>query len=164
MTAKEYEACTRWLSHTPRRAKIFGWLFRLLPVGIAVAYGVLVILLFWTDHWLKWRFLVVPALTFLLVTLLRKWLNFPRPYDQLKYTPFLSAQPGKGKSFPSRHTASASAIALAFYQISPWLGTVLMILALVVAVSRVVGGAHYIRDTAVGFFLSFLFLPLYFIG
>lgn len=164
MTAKGYAACTQWLSRTPRRAKIFRWLFRLLPMAIAAMYAAVAIFLLCMDHKMKWRFLAVPAITFLAVTLLRKWLNFPRPYDQLKYTPFLSSQLGKGKSFPSRHTASASAIALAFCQIHPFVGAVFIGFAAAVAVSRVIGGVHYIRDVVAGFFLPFILLPLYFVG
>lgn len=163
MTAQRYIACTSWLSRTPKRARCFRLLFRLLPIVAAVAYLSCAVFLFWKGHPVAIRFLAVPALTFLVVTLLRQWLNFPRPYDQLEYTPFLSAKPGKGKSFPSRHTASAAAIALAFCQLSPALGGGFWVLAATVAVSRVVGGAHYVRDVLVGFFLPFLFLPLYFL-
>lgn len=161
MTAEEYTACTGWLSRTPKRARCFRMLFRLLPVVAAVAYLCCAAFLLWKGHPVAIRFLAVPALTFLAVTLLRRWLNFPRPYDQLEYTPFLSAEPGKGKSFPSRHTASAAAIALAFCQLSPALGGGFWALAAMVAVSRVVGGVHYVQDVLVGFFLPFLFLPLY---
>ncbi len=161
MTARTYTACADWLSRTPIRACCFRLLFRLLPIVTAVAYLSCAAFLLWKGHLISIQFLVVPALTFLGVTLLRQWLNFPRPYDQLEYAPFLSAEPGKGKSFPSRHTASAAAIALAFCQLSPALGSGFWVLAVMVAASRVVGGAHYIRDVLAGLFLPLLFLPLY---
>lgn len=163
MTAGQYAACSRWLGRTPRRARCFRAAFRLLPVLIAAVYAVGAGLLLWQDHPMKWRFLAVPALTFCVVSLLRRWLNFPRPYDQMEYSAFLSAEPGKGKSFPSRHTASAAAIALAFCQVSSVWGAVFWLLAVLVALSRVAGGAHYIRDVAAGLLLPLVFLPLYFL-
>ena len=111
MTAEQYNACTRWLNQTPFRAALFRALFRILPVLSAVCYLLTLLFLFLTQHE-KWlRFLLIPALVFVLVTILRKLLNIQRPYDRMNYTPFLPAKPGKGKSFPSRHTASAGAIA-----------------------------------------------------
>lgn len=163
MTAAAYTACACWLNRTPLRRRFFRGLFRLLPIFTGMVYLAFAGFLFYQDHTIKVRFLAVPAVTFAVVSLLRRWLDFPRPYDCLPYVPFLSAQPGKGKSFPSRHTASAAAISLAFFQVSRELGALFLAVAVVVAISRVVGGVHYIRDVAAGFFLPFLFLPLYFI-
>ncbi len=164
MSAAQYQACTDWLNHSSRRACLFHCLFRCLPILSALCYLGTLGYLFWCQS-PDWPFFFgVPALTFLSVTLLRKILNAPRPYDILSYTPFLPATPQKGKSFPSRHTTSAAAIALAFFRISPWAGIFFTILALAVAISRIVGGVHFVRDVVFGLLFSLPFALLYFIA
>lgn len=164
MTAAHYQACTDWLNHTPSRARLFRCLFRWLPILSALCYLGTLGYLFWCQS-PEWPFFLgVPALTFLAVTLFRKVLNAPRPYDCLSYTPFLPATPGKGKSLPSRHTTSAAAIALAFLYLSPWAGLFFSILALAVAVSRVIGGVHFVRDVTIGLLFSLPFALLYFLA
>lgn len=95
-----------------------------------------------------WRFALVPAATFVLVTILRKVINRPRPYDALSFEPVGKAERGKGKSMPSRHTASAAAIALAFAYAFPHPAVIVLCAALgaLVAFSRVAKGAHYPSD------------------
>ena len=57
------------------------------------------------------RAVLVPAACFAVVTALRPLLGKQRPYDRYGAPPVGAYSPGKGKSMPSRHTASAAAIA-----------------------------------------------------
>ena len=52
-------------------------------------------------------YLLVPAICFFSVTILRKIINRTRPYDAFLLPPVGKHVPGKGKSMPSRHAASA---------------------------------------------------------
>lgn len=103
-----------------------------------------------------WRFALVPAATFVLVSLVRKVINRPRPYDALSFEPIGHEERGKGKSMPSRHTASAAAIALAFAYAVPHPAVVAFCAALgaMVAVSRVMKGAHYPSDVLAALLFS----------
>ncbi len=161
MTAQGYQSCTDWLNHTPKRRQFFLFLFRRLPLVPAISYAGAVLFLFVTQHAVRFHFLLVPAVTFLAATFLRKALNFPRPYDQLAYTPFLPVHPGKGKSFPSRHSASAVAIALAFGAVNGWAGLAFGLIALAIGVCRVIGGAHFWRDVIAGWLFPLPFALLY---
>ncbi len=161
MKASFYNSCTAWLSRTPRRSAFFRMLFWLLPVVTAVSYLLTLVGLFLLCQEKCLLFFGVPALIFLSVTILRKTLNTPRPYDQLDYTPFLPAKEGKGKSFPSRHTASATAIACAFFYLSPPLGCIFGTLAVCIAVSRVVSGMHTFADVIAGILFPLPFALLY---
>ncbi|HIS48905.1 MAG TPA: phosphatase PAP2 family protein [Candidatus Gallacutalibacter pullistercoris] len=161
MKASFYNGCTAWLNRTPRRSVFFRVLFRLLPIVTAVSYLLMLVGLFWLHREKFLLFFGVPAFVFLSVTILRKALNITRPYDQMDYTPFLPADKGKGKSFPSRHTASAAAIACAFFYLSPLLGCVFWILAVCVAVSRVVSGMHTFADVIAGILFPLPFALLY---
>ena len=66
--------------------------------------------------------------------------------------------------FPSLHVFSASIISMAVLTQSSFLGVILLILSLVIAFCRVLGGVHYPHDVVAGYliglicgFLLFLF-------
>ena len=86
-----------------------------------------------------------------------------RPYQKYCIRPLF--QNKLGQSMPSRHTASAIAIAIAGYIVSPIIGYVLGFIAGIIGLSRIVSGVHYISDVLFALFLSFLiygFILLYF--
>lgn len=89
------------------------------------------------------------AVGFIGVTVLRSTLNFKRPYEVYD---FYEVPPRElsGKSFPSRHTYSGFAIATLSWLVSPLVFAGLMILALAIAVCRVLTGIHFLRDVLVG--------------
>ena len=95
------------------------------------------------------RYITVCAVPFVLVSILRKLINAPRPYEQL---PFYEVPPKnkRGEGFPSRHVFSIFVIAscLAFENIL--LGVGLAALGVLLAVCRVLLGMHFIRDTVAG--------------
>jgi len=99
------------------------------------------------------RVIVIPAAAFFLVTVIRSALNFKRPYEKYPITPLVSKST-KGKSCPSRHTACAVIIALAYMYISLPLGVVMMIISLLIAASRPVMGVHFPLDIIFGGLLS----------
>lgn len=112
------------------------------------AYPVtLLILLYRCDRFL-WRALAVPAVFFVLLSIVRKWINRPRPYETLKIVPLLSRE-SSGASFPSRHIFSAFIIAATITAVTPW-GCLLFVPAILLALIRVVGGVHYPSDVFAG--------------
>ena len=109
---------------------------------------------------------LVAAVPFLLVTLVRRLLDLPRPYEvyDLYDRPTHDRQ---GRGFPSRHAASAAVIAvILLFECLP-LGLAVSLVGLVMCVCRVLLGIHFVRDVlagaligAVGGVLGMLFLPL----
>ncbi len=95
-------------------------------------------------------FLAVPAFCLVAVTVIRARINRTRPYDALGYAPLLPKESGKGESFPSRHTASAWVIAMAYWYLSPVYGGLMLAAAVLVGVTRVLTGVHYLSDVLVG--------------
>lgn len=93
--------------------------------------------------------LTVPAVTFLSVTLLRILINKPRPYEAMNINPLIKKDT-VGKSFPSRHSASIFTIAMASFNYSVILGTILVIIGIIMCISRVLAGVHYISDVIAG--------------
>ncbi|MDE3024386.1 MAG: phosphatase PAP2 family protein [Acidobacteriota bacterium] len=57
-------------------------------------------------------------------------------------------------SFPSDHASASFAIAFAVVMVDPLVGAVFLLLALVIAVGRLLIGAHYPGDVAAGFLIG----------
>ena len=161
MTKETYLKLMDWIRSTPPGEK---WLLRcskFLTYFYIAAYCCGALLLCIRQREALLRYLLVPAVVFAFVTLFRAAVNRPRPYDALGYEPMGKAKHGKGKSFPSRHTASAAAIACAFGFLSPAAGAAAGVLALAIGASRVIGGAHYLGDVLGGLLFPLPFALLY---
>ena len=94
------------------------------------------------------KFTLIPLCTLILISVLRLIINAKRPYEVYDYTPAVNKNT-LGQSFPSRHTVSAFIIAMSFWYIFPPLGIAAMVVSVLIALSRVLSGAHFIRDVLV---------------
>lgn len=99
--------------------------------------------------------LAVCAVPFAVLSLLRKKINAPRPYEVWGVAPLLPKDT-KGKSFPSRHVFSAFVIACVAGFICLPLGAAVGILGALLMVIRVIGGVHFPRDVVAGALIGIL--------
>ena len=131
------------------------WL-RVPTLVCAGAYLLALLLLMLARDMRLIRVLLVPAACFVICTILRPLIGRQRPYDRFAAEPVGSYKSGKGKSMPSRHTASAAAIALAVAYAfpSPLLIGGMALLCLVIAALRVLCGQHYPGDVIAALLLS----------
>lgn len=106
-------------------------------------------------------YLLIPGASFILLSMVRKILNQPRPYEAWEIEPLI-ARDSSGQSMPSRHVFSATIISMAVLTIHLWLGLVLLLLSALLAFCRVVGGVHYPKDVLVGYGLGILMGALLF--
>lgn len=148
MTRQQYEALSAPFREEGRKRILLGanrgvtWL-------CYAAYPVLLITLaLLRDQRFFWA-LGVPAVSFVLLSLVRSRLNFPRPYQVLDITPLIHKET-QGKSMPSRHVFSIFMIAMTLLWVLPWAGGVLLVLGAALGCIRVIGGVHFPRDVAVG--------------
>jgi len=132
---------------------ILRFVYKLLPAVMLVAYPVLLVHVFFTDLQSLPKLVLVPMHVFLGVTLLRMIIDEQRPYERFD-TPSVFGKTTKGKSFPSRHTASAFIIAMAFMYVDFWWGMLAMLISLLIELSRIMAGAHYIHDVLAGMAIS----------
>lgn len=97
------------------------------------------------------RVLFVPAISFLLLSFIRKKINRKRPYEIFGMPPVIKKDT-KGNSFPSRHVFSATIIAMTFLLMSPWqwIGSIFLVVSVLLAIVRVISGVHFISDVAAG--------------
>ena len=156
MTRETYIRMTEATRHAVSRlpgGKI--WL-RVPTLVCAGAYLLALLLLMLARDMRLIRVLLVPAACFAVCTVLRPIIGRQRPYDRFAAEPVGSYMPGKGKSMPSRHTASAAAIALAaaYAFPMPWLIACMALLCLLIAALRVLCGQHYPSDVLIALLLS----------
>ena len=102
-----------------------------------------------SDAWEALRLLLVTGVPFVLVSILRKLIDAPRPYEFLE---FYKKKPKakQGQSFPSRHVFSVTVIGVCLMPWSVLVGAGLLVLGAALAVIRVLLGMHFVRDVAAG--------------
>ena len=106
-------------------------------------------------------YIMVPALGFILLTLVRKWINQPRPYETWGIVPLLEKD-SSGNSMPSRHVFSATIISMACLHANLPAGLILLLLSALLGLVRVLGGVHYPKDVLVGYACGLLWGILFF--
>ncbi|MFR6259086.1 MAG: phosphatase PAP2 family protein, partial [Anaerovoracaceae bacterium] len=99
---------------------------------------------------------LVPAISFIIVSIFRYLCCSPRPYEVFDIPPLIKKDT-RGKSFPSRHVFSAVIIAVTVYYYYPLPGIILGILSLMLAAVRVIGGVHFTKDVVAGIFMGVCF-------
>ena len=124
-----------------------------------LAYPLLLVYLFFFGKFSSYfsfeKALLVPAVSFVLLSVFRKAVNRPRPYEKFQLEPVIKKDT-KGHSFPSRHVFSATMIAMTFLLMSPWswLGVIFLFVSIALAVVRVVSGVHFISDVIAGIIVA----------
>ncbi|MBR2715502.1 MAG: phosphatase PAP2 family protein [Ruminococcus sp.] len=158
MKEEQYKFLSEYFVSTKNRSNIIKALHDVLPAIIMVSYPVQLLYLMFTTGFKNETFLkvtLVPLGVLIIVTALRYIVNAKRPYEVYDYTPAV-AKSTKGKSFPSRHTASAFIIAMAFLYLDISLGVIMLILSTVIGITRVLSGVHFIKDVIGGALISII--------
>ena len=109
-----------------------------------------------------YAYILVPAFGFVLLTLVRKWINQPRPYETWEIVPLLDKD-SSGNSMPSRHVFSATIISMACLHANLPVGMILLVLSAFLGLVRILGGVHYPKDVLVGYACGLLLGILFFI-
>ena len=146
----------------PRLAELCVVLGKMITLSVYIFYPLflLYIFIFAKEELLK--LVLIPAVSFLFVSILRRLINAQRPYEKLPITPLYNKKT-VGNSFPSRHTFSVFIIAFVTLYLEFWTGLVLFFIGLILAVTRVLCGVHFIKDVLVGFLIALVFGAIVFI-
>lgn len=148
MTAQQYDRLSAPF-RAPARACGLRLVNKLLTVACYLAYPMALLALAWThDHRLV-KAVLIPAISFVLVSAFRRVVSAPRPYEVLDITPIIHKDT-RGKSFPSRHVFSVFVIAMVLLWLEPPIGILFLLMGVLLATCRVIGGVHWLRDVLAG--------------
>lgn len=153
MTRESYIRLTGYVRDYPNRIRALNFTNHLLTDAVFLGYPVFLLSLFFKDNPFLFRAVLVPAVSFVAVTVFRKVHNAPRPYEKFDIPPVIGKD-SSGKSFPSRHVFSIFVIAVTVFQVYPVIGTLLLVLGVILALIRVIGGVHEPRDVIAGAFIG----------
>lgn len=155
MTRETYRKITEPLRDNIELTRWVKRINRVLTACVFCIYPVfLTILLGRGDHFFV-RAVLVPAISFVLVSIFRRVVNLPRPYEKFDMLPVLEKDT-KGKSFPSRHVFSVFVIATTVFVRQPAAGVLLGAVGAVLGIIRVVGGVHEPKDITAGAMIGIL--------
>ena len=107
-------------------------------------------------------YVFIPASGFVILSLLRKKINAPRPYEEWDINPLLHRD-SPGQSMPSRHVFSATIISMACLHASLFVGVILLVLSAFLGLVRVLGGVHYPKDVVVGYICGLAWGVIFFL-
>ena len=151
MTKETYVNITQPFRDNPKMARGIHMANKICTLSMYLAYPLLILYMFWMRDVYVARVIMVPLDSFIILSVFRYFVNRPRPYEKFELPPVI-AKDTKGKSFPSRHVFSAMVIAMTFLLASPWswLGVLFVVVAVLLAIVRVLSGVHYISDVVAG--------------
>ena len=107
-------------------------------------------------------YLFIPASGFVILSLLRKKINAPRPYEVWEIVPLLDRD-SPGQSMPSRHVFSATIISMACLHASLTMGMICLTLSAFLGLVRVLGGVHFPKDVLVGYICALVWGVIFFL-
>ena len=158
-----YERVRPFFVTHPYYLSLLKWTNRLVTLLMPLLYFYVL----WAAYlkasktWIVLAYLLVPAIGFIVLSVIRKRMNWLRPYELGTFPPLLNRE-GKGSSMPSRHVFSAAIISTVAWGVNPLLSVLGLSLALLLAGVRVLAGLHFVRDVVVGFLSAILWGVVWF--
>ena len=137
---------------------------RFMTVVVPIVYLTLLTTIYFREGFGKQVliYVFIPASGFVILSLLRKKINTPRPYEEWGIKPLLDRD-SPGQSMPSRHVFSATIISMACFHASLSVGVILLVLSAFLGLVRVLGGVHYPKDVVVGYMCALVWGVLFFL-
>ncbi len=155
MTEARYKNLMEFLSSRRIYVTAINLSDRIITAIVALSYFFGIIYAFATKSDRLIPMIVVPAISFVFVSLFRSFYDALRPYEVYSTLPVLKKDKA-GKSLPSRHIFSIFVIAMALMGVLRPLGIFVIVLGFIQAFIRVIGGVHFIRDVIVGALVGLL--------
>lgn len=160
-----------WYDHVAGKIKNKSFLLSLLrtfnrfmTVVMPIVYLTLLVATYFQEGLGKqvWIYLFIPASGFVILSLLRKKINAPRPYEVWEIVPLLDRD-SPGQSMPSRHVFSATIISMACLHASLTMGMICLTLSAFLGLVRVLGGVHFPKDVVVGYICGLVWGVIFFL-
>lgn len=150
MKQETYIKITNKIRDTKHGEKILLFLNKFLTDMVYIAFFYLLLQLIIVHRYEELiRILLVTGISFFIVSVIRHLLDVERPYVKYNFTPLVQKEK-TGDSMPSRHVFSAFVIGMALWYINAFLGGIIFIIGMTMAVIRVLVGVHFPKDVIVG--------------
>ena len=153
MNRQNYERTVTFFKNNKTAYRVLFFIYNILPNFLFLAYPALLIYKFFRQEQSLLLLIFVPLGVLIGVSVLRYIINEPRPYEVYGIDSVFHKKT-EGKSMPSRHTASAFIIAMAVLSLNVFFGIIALAIAALITTSRVLAGAHFIRDVLAGMAIS----------
>ena len=160
-----------WYNHIADKIENKPFLLRLLrtfnrfmTVVMPIVYLTLLVTTYFQEGFGKQVliYVFISATGFVILSLLRKKINAPRPYEEWDIKPLLDRD-SPGQSMPSRHVFSATIISMACLHASLTMGMICLTLSAFLGLVRVLGGVHFPKDVVVGYICGLVWGVLFFL-
>lgn len=137
---------------------------RFMTVVMPIVYLTLLTTIYFREGFGKQvlMYVFIPASGFVILSLLRKKINAPRPYEEWDINPLLDRD-SPGQSMPSRHVFSATIISMACLHASLTMGMICLTLSALLGLVRVLGGVHFPKDVLVGYICALVWGVIFFL-
>ena len=137
---------------------------RFMTVVMPIVYLTLLVTTYFQEGFGKQVliYVFISATGFVILSLLRKKINAPRPYEEWDIKPLLDRD-SPGQSMPSRHVFSATIISMACLHASLTMGMICLTLSALLGLVRVLGGVHFPKDVLVGYICGLVWGVLFFL-
>ena len=137
---------------------------RFMTVVMPIVYLTLLVTTYFQEGFGKQVliYVFISATGFVILSLLRKKINAPRPYEEWDIKPLLDRD-SPGQSMPSRHVFSATIISMACLHASLSVGVILLVLSALLGLVRVLGGVHFPKDVVIGYICGLVWGVLFFL-
>ena len=159
-----YDQIATNIKNKPFYLKLLRAFNRFMTVVMPIIYLTLLATTYFQEGIGKqvWIYVFVPASGFVILSLLRKKINAPRPYEEWDIKPLLDRD-SPGQSMPSRHVFSATIISMACLHASLSVGVILLVFSALLGLVRVLGGVHFPKDVVVGYICGLVWGVIFFL-
>lgn len=149
MKEATYRAMAEAVNSVPLMKQYIIWFNRVVTVCVYLLYPALLGLLLYTKNDGLLPAILIPGISFIILSIVRDRINSPRPYEVFEMDPVINKKTA-GHSFPSRHIFSMFLIAVTVFYFYPLPGILIGLVGVALAMGRVMGGVHFVKDVAAG--------------
>lgn len=159
-----YETISTGIRQTKNGALFLNLINRILTLAMYILYPLMITVMLLSGFLkggileairLTLPYILVPGVSFVLLSIVRDRLDCKRPYEEYDILPLIQKNT-KGHSMPSRHVFSCTVIAMCILSLNVPAGIVCLVCSVVLSAVRVVGGVHYPRDVAAGLMIGLI--------
>ena len=156
MTEQQYNQMVDRIRNTRHGVTIVRLLNKLITYGTELFYPILLAYIYiYHDMQLLYQCILVPGVSYVVVSTYRRYNHSKRPYEVSDIQPLIIKHT-KEKSFPSRHVFAIFMIAMTALQVSIPIAIIIFACGILLGCLRVIGGVHFPKDVIAGAVIGIL--------